>query len=74
MARRDGVERYRATVDRREHRDELHVEVVPVAGASPDVGAIADAVRDELRFTATVAVVDDLPEDAPPLVDARDWD
>lgn len=74
MARRDGVERYRATVDRREHRDELHLEVVPVAGASPDLDAIVAAVRDELRFAATVAVVDDLPDDAPPLVDARDWD
>jgi phenylacetate-CoA ligase len=74
MARREGVERYRATVDRREHRDELHVEVVAADGANLDLDAIATAVRDELRFTASVAVVDDLPEDAPELVDAREWD
>ncbi len=73
MARFDAVATYRATIDRRDHRDELELELLPAGAATPDADAIAAAVRDALRFTATVTVVDDLPTDGATLVDVRDW-
>ena len=75
MADVDGVERYRFVVDRDGHRDVLRCEVV--AGAGRDGDALADEVarrvRDGLRFSVSVSLLDELDDDDRVLVDRRDW-
>lgn len=68
-----GVDRYRAVIDRAEHRDELHLEVVAATGVVGVEDDVAQAVRDGLRLTATVEVVASLPADGDTLVDRRVW-
>jgi phenylacetate-CoA ligase len=71
----DGVDRWRFVIDRVEHKDELSCEVLVRAGADgPAVAAaVAERVRSGLRFASTVRVVDELPDDAAPIEDRRDW-
>ncbi|MPZ00623.1 MAG: AMP-binding protein [Actinophytocola sp.] len=70
-----GVASYRFLVDRVEHRDELRCEVVPEPGADATVvaAAVGERVRSALRFTADVALVNDLP-DGDLITDQRRWD
>ena len=76
LAAVDGVERFRLVVDRVEHRDALRCEVVPRNGAHVArlVAAVGERIRSGLRFEAEVVLVEDLPADAPTIVDVRSWD
>jgi phenylacetate-CoA ligase len=71
----DGVERYRLVVERLEDRDELRVEIAPVAGAvaATVCERVREAVRSQLRLNAHVTATA-LDEGAPTLVDLRAWD
>ncbi|MEO7132063.1 MAG: AMP-binding protein [Dermatophilaceae bacterium] len=76
----EGVEQWRFVIERRDHRDELRCQIVPLAApeATTDHKALTDrvsaAVRAGLRFGVQVEVVDALPADGGPILDHRDWD
>lgn len=75
MGRLDEVDDYRVVVDRVEHRDVVHAEVVPVDGTTDGLaGRVRAAVRDGLRFNVDVEVVDHLSDEAKPFEDVRTWD
>ena len=70
-----GVARWRFVIDRVEHRDDLGCEIVVAEGADDETVAadVADRIRSGLRFSCAVTSVADLPEDAAPITDRRDW-
>lgn len=70
-----GLDSFRFVVTRADHRDALHCEVVTVPGASvePVLEAVADRIRQELRFACTVERVDSLPDGSDVIADVRDW-
>lgn len=75
MDRLPGAAAYRVVVDREDHLDVVRCDVVPAEADIPDLPtAVAQALRDGLRFQMQVTVVDSLPEDAPILEDLRTWD
>jgi phenylacetate-CoA ligase len=78
LGRLDDVAAYRVVVDREDHRDVVRCEVVASDRADGGAGQLAEhvrtAMRDGLRFSVEVTVVDDLPEDAPAFEDVRTWD
>jgi phenylacetate-CoA ligase len=73
MAGIPGIAGYRFVVDRVDHRDGLHCEVVP---ATPDLdpGVVHARLREALRFDVSVDVVDAVDADGPTIVDTRTWE
>ncbi|MGD8199125.1 phenylacetate--CoA ligase family protein [Ornithinimicrobium sp. W1679] len=84
----EGVADYRFVIERVDHVDQLRCEVVPAAagGGEPGAGAtttgpdgealarrVADRVREGLRFSTRVQVVEALSPGDGPVVDVRDW-
>jgi phenylacetate-CoA ligase len=68
----EGVDAYRLVIDRVDHKDALRCQIVAAHG---DVaGAVRQAIRERLRFTAEVEVVDDLPTGGDVLEDRRRWE
>ncbi|GGK71365.1 coenzyme F390 synthetase [Ornithinimicrobium pekingense] len=79
-----GVADYRFVIDRVDHVDQLRCEVVPTEGhgrgghAGGQSGeelatTVAGRVREGLRFSTQVDLVDTLTSGDGPLVDLRDW-
>lgn len=71
------VHAYHLVVDREDHRDVLTCEVVPSdPEAARDTVAerVGSAIRDGLRFSAEVVVVDEIAPDVPPFEDRRTWE
>lgn len=70
------VARYRFTVEREQHRDELRCELLPAPGAATDGLAerVQQAIRSGLRFAVPVAIVDALPEEGGVIDDRRTWE
>ena len=84
----EGVADYRFVIERVDHVDQLRCEVVPAAasGGEPGAGAtttgpdgealarrVADRVREGLRFSTRVQVVEALSPGDGPVADVRDW-
>jgi phenylacetate-CoA ligase len=69
------VEEYRFVIDRVEHRDVLHCEIVPAAGidGSGLTQKVRDRVRAGLRFDVHVEVVEEVEPDTGPITDVRTW-
>ncbi|HHU09529.1 MAG TPA: phenylacetate--CoA ligase [Intrasporangiaceae bacterium] len=71
------VAAWQFVIDRVDHKDHLNLRIVPANGVA-DSGALAErvgsAVRNGLRFSTGVEVVDSIPADSGPLVDLRTWD
>jgi phenylacetate-CoA ligase len=76
MSRYSGViQRWQAVVTRREHRDFLALNIVPVTGADSSLAeTLAKAAHEALKFQLKVEIVDELPADAPPIRDERTWE
>ncbi|HEX5594471.1 MAG TPA: AMP-binding protein [Micromonosporaceae bacterium] len=73
LADEPGVAAYRFVIDRVQHRDRLHCEIVPAPDADeylPD--RVRDAIRSRLRLSAEVRCVPALG-DGPLFDDRRDW-
>lgn len=73
-----GVERGQGVVRRKQHRDELEVQVVLAPGASAEatVETLRRRLQDILKLRADVMIVEaeTLPAGAPLLSDLRSWD
>lgn len=72
----DGVAEHRFVVTRSGHRDDLRCEVLPAAGAGADlVERVQRAVRDGLRFSSTVTLVERIEEgESGAVTDERSWE
>ena len=68
----DELEVFRFIVTRENHRDEVRCEYVSAGGVDLDE-VLAERIRTALRFNAEVHKVEQLPANAPVLVDERDW-
>lgn len=71
-----GLADLRFVVDREDHRDQLRCRVVPDGSVPAEElsRAVADRIREALRFRAEIDVVDDLGEGEGLLLDRRTWD
>lgn len=70
----EGVARFRAVVEREDHRDQLRIEVVADSADDGLLERVGALVHDGLRFRAEIVVVEQLPADGAVLVDDRSWD
>ncbi len=73
----EAVQRWQARITREEHKDFLSLRVVAAEGAPAElVDEITLAVRSALKFKAEVEFIPagELPDDAPPVDDQRQWD
>ena len=52
---------------------QLHAVVQRQRDANARAADVADRIRSGLRFSCAVTSVADLPEDAAPITDRRDW-
>ncbi|MEE8477694.1 MAG: AMP-binding protein [Gemmatimonadales bacterium] len=73
LANDPAVARYQAVVSQHDHRDTLTIRMEAQAGAEVDIDHLTEALRAALKLRADVELVDPgtIPEDAPPLIDAR---
>lgn len=71
-----GVADYRFVIGRQDHKDTLRCEIVPEPGTDEAalVAAVADRVREGLRFRADVVAVAELTPGEGPVLDTRAWD
>lgn len=70
------VDAYRLVIGRKDHKDVLRCEVVaddPTDGERTQV-AVAEAMREQLRFTVDVQLVGSLPDDSSAFEDVRTWE
>lgn len=69
----EGIDGYRLTVDRIDHRDILRCAVVPTGRERGDIAAaVKSRIREHLRFDVDVRLVDAL-SDGPAIEDLRSW-
>ena len=72
MARYPEVERYQFVITRSEHRDDLICRVMIAPDAADPSKTLVQAIREGLKFRATVEVVESI-EGPTPLLDERNW-
>ncbi len=74
MRRFPQVSRWQAVVTREAHLDRLTLKIVVAEGEEGLEDALKQAAREVLKLRVEVEPVEDIPEDAKPLLDTRTWD
>ncbi len=74
MRRFPQVSRWQAVVTREAHVDRLTLKIVVAEGEEGLEDALKQAAREVLKLRVEVEPVEDIPEDAKPLLDTRTWD
>lgn len=73
MAHYPAVQRYQFVITRDDHVDMLTCRVMLTPDAPDMTRTLTDAVREGLKFRAAIEIVDQIADNAPTLVDERDW-
>src|SRR5579859_44213 len=73
MARYPEIERYQFVVTRHDHADFLRCRVMITPGMSDPTIMLERAIPNNLKFKATIELVQEIADGAPVLLDERDW-
>jgi len=69
----DAITNARLTVSRHQDRDVMHLDVVALQGASPDLSDLEASLATITKLKGTVAIVGDIPNDGKVIDDQRDY-